>query len=148
MAQSKKAQITLSIPTIDDVTATVDKLREDVEDMGRRAADLLPEAGRKRLDDLLDDVSKRVDGVRGGVEDAIGDIRGTVDDRVAVIRKDVAARRKKTVTTLERETRKQVEKLFKRIQLPVRSDLDTVKRRLTSLERKLDQLVKEHQEAA
>ena len=159
MAKQKTQESSFEIPgwealgtRFEQVTADIN---ETVESLTKRATDLLPEAGRRQLDGALDqvtelreDVTKRFDGVRGDVEERIDDVRGSFDKQIASLRKETDARRKAAVTSVERTARKQAETLFKRLSLPVQSDLNTLKRRLTVIERKIDALAKEGRAAA
>lgn len=69
-------------------------------------------------------------------------MRGTVDKRVNSIRKETASQRRKIFTSVEKQTRKYVEQVFKQFKLPVRGDVDAVKRKLTVLERRIQELEK------
>ena len=107
----------------------------------------MPVAQRKQVDEAIDrladvrgDLNKVVDNWRTDVEKQFKVIRGTVDKRVSTLRKDTDKRRKKAVTGFEKEARKYTSQVFKRLQIPVRSDLNNVKRRLTALERRLTDL--------
>jgi polyhydroxyalkanoate synthesis regulator phasin len=79
--------------------------------------------------------------VRADVEDTVFDFRGTVDKRVKALRKDATQRSEKAFETIEKETRKTFERFFSAIGLPVRSDLDGIKRRVGALERQVEQIV-------
>ena len=69
-------------------------------------------------------------------------VRGTVDKRVSTLRKETEKSRKKVVTSVEKQTRKYIERVFKQFKLPVRGDVDSLKRRLTMLERRIQELEK------
>jgi polyhydroxyalkanoate synthesis regulator phasin len=149
-----RAESTLSIPFIDDIGEVVGKLRKDVEAAveraGKKAVGMLPKSSRKQVDSVID----RIDEVRGGVNKRVdtlsADIRkrfkivqGTIDKRVTSLRKETDTRRKQAVSAIEKEARKRVEVMFKWLSLPVRTDIEAVKRRLTALERRLDAIEKE-----
>jgi 2-succinyl-5-enolpyruvyl-6-hydroxy-3-cyclohexene-1-carboxylate synthase len=109
--------------------------------LGKRAADMLPKSSRRQLDDTVDRLQK----VRKDTEKRLQKARKDLDKQVASVRKDVDKRTRGVVGTIEREARKQIEALYKRLNLPVQSDINSLKRRLTGIERKLDQLLKEQQ---
>ncbi len=145
--KAAKTEITLTLPTLDDLGDQAGKLRKDfekaLEDAGKRAADLLPASGRKRLDEWTKAADKRVAGLRKDVDKRVAALRKDVDKRVDTLRKDAEKRTKSVTDTIEKEARKQLNTMFKRMRLPVRSDIDGLKRRMTSIERKLDQLGKQ-----
>jgi len=142
----------VNIPTIDELTERANRLRKDAEEvalrLGRTARGYLPEQGQRGVDTVIDqvssvsdDISGRVDDLRDDIQGRISGLRKDVDSQVKSLRKQVESRRKKAVTAVERGTRKQVEVIFKRISLPVRGDIDAIKRRMTRIERKLDQVI-------
>lgn len=148
-----KKQTSASIISLDDLRARAEQIRQDVEEaaatIGKRAADYLPETQRKQVDEVIDrlsevrdDLNETVESWRSDVEKQFKVIRGTVDKRVTTIRKQTETRSKKAVTGFEKEARKYTSRVFKRLQIPVRSDLDNVKRRLTAIERRLTALEK------
>jgi len=154
MAGSKSAkQSQAFVPQLGDLMARVEQLRHDVEgvveSLGKRAVNSLPASGRKQVDEVLD----RISSVRGDVNKAVGSwrndlekrfkvVRGTVDKRVSSLRKGTESRSKKAITSVEKQARKYVERAFKQLRLPVRSDVDALKRRLTTLERRIEDLEK------
>ena len=148
---SKQAQA--SVLQLDALRARVDRLRRDVEDavesIGKRAVDRLPAGGRKQINEVIG----RINGVRGGVNEAVDSwradiekrfkvVRGTVDKRVTTIRRRTESRSKKAATSFEKQTRRYIERMFKQLHLPVRSDVDSIKRRLTTIERRIQTLEK------
>jgi BMFP domain-containing protein YqiC len=146
---SKRGQATV-LP-LNDLRARVDQIRKDVEGavetIGKRAVDILPDSQRKQVDGVLDrissvrgDVNKAVEGWRSDVEKRFKVVRGTVDKRVNTLRKETQSRSKQLITSVERETRRYVERVFKQLKLPVRGDVDALKRRLTTLERRIEVL--------
>ena len=152
-ASKARKQTTASIISLDDIRARADQIRHDVEGavetIGKRAADYLPDAQRKQVDEVIDrlsevrdDLNHTIDSWRNDVEKQFKVIRGTVDKRVTTIRKQTESRRKKALTGFEKEARKYTSSMFKRLQIPVRSDLENVKRRLTALERRLTAIEK------
>lgn len=152
-ATKARKRATASIISLDDLRARADQIRHEVEGavetLGKRAADYLPEAQRKQIDEVIDrlsevrdDLNQTIDSWRNDVEKQFRVIRGTVDKRVTTIRKETESRRKKALTGFEKEARKYTARMFKRLQLPVRSDLENVKRRLTALERRLTAIEK------
>ena len=149
---------TLSALSLDGVKAGVDRLRQDVEDtvesIGKRAMEVLPEGQREQVDELMDrlndvrdDMNKTVDTWRTDIERRFDIIRGTVDKRVGQVRKETEVRSKKIVTGLEKDLRVYVNQVFKRLQLPVRSDVSAIKRRLTAIERRLEALEKSREKS-
>lgn len=134
---TQKVETRFAIPTLEDLSRQAESLRSDVEAtalrLGRQARGFLPEQGQRGLDVVINGIT---------------DVRDDATKRVDTLRKDIDTRRKQTVTTVEREARKRVESLYKRVSLPVRGDLDAIKRRITRLERKIDQLLEEKSAAA
>ena len=102
----------------------------------RQAVDSLPESSRKQVDGLLD----RVNAVSGDVNKTVDEWRSDLEKRVTTLRKETESRRKKFVTNFEKQTRRYVERVFKQFKLPVRGDVDSVKRRMTALERRVAEL--------
>jgi ElaB/YqjD/DUF883 family membrane-anchored ribosome-binding protein len=159
MPATKAKKQAQTIISIDEFRNRVGQMRQDVEEavetIGRRAAEYLPETQRQQVDEVIDrftevrdDMNKAVGSWRTDVEKQFGVIRGTVDKRVTAIRKETESRRKKAVTGFEKEARKYTKQVFKRLQLPVRSDLDAIKRRLIALERRLTAIEKSSTKAA
>ncbi|HYB98242.1 MAG TPA: hypothetical protein VEC57_03825 [Candidatus Limnocylindrales bacterium] len=156
MATKKQAT---TIPMMDDLTRRVGRIRKDVERtverVRREATRYLPEQGRRQLDVLVDRVSelsgtvtKTVDNVYADVEVRVSDLRGSVEKQVKALRKDTTSVSQKALTQIEKEARRQIERLLKNLGVLQRSDLDGLKRRISAIERKLDELAKEVQEAA
>ena len=153
---TKRAAKTTTIPTFQDITKQVDRLRKDVEktvektveSVTREAKRYLPAKSRRQINDLIHTVTKTVDNVRTDVEDRVSDIRGTVDKRVKALRKDTTSRSQQALDTLEKETRKQVDRLLKALGVPLRGDIDGIKRRVGAIERKLDELLAGQKKAA
>jgi polyhydroxyalkanoate synthesis regulator phasin len=145
---TKKIETLFAIPTLQDLTTQADNFRSEFEAsaarLGRQARGFLPEQGQRGLDVVVDGITD----VREDTTKRVVALRKELDSRLAGVTKEITARRKKTVTTIERETRKRVESVYKRISLPVRGDLDGIKRRITRLERKIDQLLEEKSKAA
>jgi polyhydroxyalkanoate synthesis regulator phasin len=154
MAKAKKK--TSTIPSFRQIEKQVGRLRKDLEKTAkgvtREAARYIPKRSRRQLNDFVESVndfsetltkqvSKQVRNVRADVEDTVFDFRGTVDKRVKAIRKDATERSEKVLDTIEKETRKRVERFLGAIGLPIRSDLDGIKRRVGALERQVEQLV-------
>jgi len=159
MPASKTKQGPTSALALDDLRARVDRLRRDVEDavetLGKRAVEILPDGRRKQVDDVLDrisavrgDVNKAVDSWRSDIEKRFKVVRGTVDKRVTTLRKETENRSKRLAGSVEKQTRRYVSLLFKRLHLPVRNDIDALKRRIGGLERRLEQLEKSAKRAA
>jgi polyhydroxyalkanoate synthesis regulator phasin len=154
---SKAKKIEVAIPGMADIEKRVVRFRKDVErtvgNVSREAARYLPEGSKRQIDNLFDKVSdlgdsvtktvtRTVRNVRGEVEDTVEELRGTVDKRVKALRKDTTTRGQKALGTIEKEARKQIERLLKTLGVPVRSDLDGIKRRVGALERKIEELLK------
>lgn len=152
----KKATTTTTIPTLGQIEKQMGRLRKDIERTAtrvrREAVSYLPKSSRRQFNEIVDrvgdlggNVSKRVTkavgAVRADVEDSVEDLRGTVDKRVKAIRKDAVEGSQKVLDNLEKEVRKQVESLLRVIGIPARSELDGIKRRVGSLERKVEALV-------
>lgn len=151
--KTKKQQAPTPIFSVDEIRNRVERIRQDVEEavetIGKRAAGYLPETQRKQVDEVIDritevrdDMNKAVDSWRTDIEKQFSVIRGTVDKRVTSIRKQTETRRKKAVSGFEKEARKYTKQVFKTLQLPVRSDVDGIKRRLTALERRITAIEK------
>lgn len=152
-ATKSKKQRTASVTAIEDIRGRVDQLRQDVEDavgtLGKRAVKVLPREQQKVVDDVVDrvagvskDLNKTVDTWKNDVEKRFKVAAKTVDKRVAKIRKETESRSKTLAKSVEKDLRKYVNQAFKRMQLPVRTDLDSVKRRLTAIERRLTAMEK------
>lgn len=142
--------------TLRQIEKQVGRIRKDIERtagrVSREAARYIPTSSRRQINEILDrvndfsgtvskQVTRTVETVRADVEDSVGDLRGTVDKRVKALRKDATETGQKALETLEKETRKQLERVLKAIGLPLRSDLDGIKRRVVALERKLEDLI-------
>lgn len=154
--RARKKATTTTIPTLGQIEKQVGKLRKDLERtatrVGREAVSYLPKSSRRQLNEIVDKVgdlggnvnkrvTKAVNTVRHDVEDTVQDLRGNVDKRVKALRKDVTETSQKAIETVEKEVRKQVESFLKTIGVPVRSDLDGIKRRIGALERKVEAIV-------
>jgi hypothetical protein len=148
-----------SILPLTDIRARVDQLRKEVEGavetLGKRAADILPDSQRKQVDDVIDrinsvryDVNKAVGTWRTDFEKRFKVVRGTVDKRVNSLRKQTQSNGKRLIDGVEKETRRYIERMFKQLKLPVRGDLDALKRRVSALERRLEELEKHDKRAA
>ena len=152
-ATKSKKQRTASVTAIEDIRGRVDQLRQDVEEavgtLGKRAVKVLPREQQKVVDDVVDrvsnvgkDLNKTVDTWRSDLEKRFQAVTKTVDKRVAKIRKETESRSKTFAKNVDKDLRKYVNQAFKRMQLPVRTDLDSVKRRLTAIERRLTAIEK------
>lgn len=154
MARAKKNTSTL--PSFRQIEKRVGRLRKDLERtvdrVGREATRYIPQSSRRQLNELIDnvgdlagDVSKRVtktvETVRADVEDSVFDLRGTVEKRVKALRKDVVDNGQKAIDSVEREARKQAERVLRALGVPLKADVDVVKRRLAALERKVEDLI-------
>ena len=148
---SKKVQA--SVLPIRELRNRVEQLRKDVEGavetISKRAVDILPDSQRKQVDGVLDrlssvrgDVNKAVDAWRSDIEKRFKVVQGTVDTRVTSLRKETQSRGRRLVDTLEKETRRYVERAYKQLKLPVRGDLDALKKRVSALERRLEEIEK------
>jgi len=148
---SKRGQA--SVLAFPDLRARVQRLRKDVEDavetIGKRAVEILPDSQRKQVDEVIDrinsvrgDVNKTVGGWRTDLDKRFKVVRGTVDKRISVLRKQTQTGGKGLIDGVEKEARKYVERMFKQLKLPVRGDLDALKRRVSALERRLEEIEK------
>ena len=148
---SKKTQP--SVLPLKEIRQRVERIRKDVEGavetIGKRAAEILPDQQRKQVDEVVErinsvrsDVNKAVESWRADLEKSFKVVRGTVDKRITTLRKETQSRSQTLVGTVEKETRKYVERVFRQFKLPVRSDLDGLRRRLNALERRIDELEK------
>lgn len=160
MATKTKKKSTSAIPSLSQIEKRVEKqvrrlqkdLRRNVKRASREASKYIPKSSRRQIGDIVDrvndfgdsvtkTVNKTVKAVRSDVEDSFEDLRGTVDKRVSAIRKEATDTSRKAIESFEKETRKQFERLFSTIGLPVRSDIDSIRRRVGALERQVEQLV-------
>lgn len=156
MASRAKKKPTSTIPTFRQIEKQVGRLRKDLERtvdrVSREAVRYLPTSSRRQLNEILDKVgdlggtvsktvTKTVKTVRADVEDSVGDLAGTVDKRVKALRKDAVQTSQKAIQTIEKETRKQLDRLLKAVGLPLRSDVDGIKRRVGVLERRIEDLI-------
>lgn len=159
MAKKKTRKATSKVTPIGEVRTRVNRLREDVEEVvgtiRKRAIRALPVSQRKQVDEVIDrisavsqDVNKTVDGLRSDIEKQYRMIRGTVDKRVSKIRKQTRSRSKSLLGGFESDLRKYVDGVFRRLQLPVHGDIETIKRRLNSIERRLSSLERSESRAA
>ena len=151
--KSKKKQRSASVTAIEDIRGRVEQLRQDVEGavgtLGKRAVKVLPREQQKVVDDVVDrvtavrkDLNSTVDTWRSDVEKRFKVAAGTVDKRVNALRKETESRSKSLVKNVEKDFRKYVNQAFKRMQLPVRTDLVSIKGRLTAIERRLTAMEK------
>jgi polyhydroxyalkanoate synthesis regulator phasin len=145
--------------SLDDLRKRADRVRKDLEDtvesLGKRAAGFLPASQRKQVDEVLDrlsevrgDLNKTVEAWRKDFDKQFKVMRGTVDKRVTKLRKQTEKRGQKAISEIEKEARKYTARAFKRLQIPVRSDIESIKRRLTALERRLTAIEKHDKKAA
>jgi len=140
-----------------NVTNTVDRVRGEVEGaaerFGRRAVSMLPEQQQDQVDKVVDkmvdsigevreDLNGRVDELREQIEERLGDARTQLDKRVTGLRKQTNGRRRELTSSVQKEAGKMATRLAKWLKLPVRGDVDSVKRRLTAIERRIDTLEK------
>ena len=147
---------TSTIPSFRQLEKQVGRLRKDIERtvdrVSREATRYIPTSSRRQLNEIIDNVgdlagnvskrvTKTVNTVRADVEDSVFDLRGTVDKRVKALRKDAVETSEKVVETVEKEARKQLDRLFKAVGVPLKGDIDVIKRRIAALERKLDDLI-------
>jgi polyhydroxyalkanoate synthesis regulator phasin len=154
MARAKKN--TSTIPSFGQIEKQVGRLRKDLERtvdrVGRQATRYIPKSSRRQINEIIDNVgdlagnvskrvTKTVETVRADVEDSVFDLRGTVDKRVKALRKDAVDRSEKAVETVEREARKQLERVLRVLGVAQKADVDGVKKRLTALERKVEDLI-------
>jgi BMFP domain-containing protein YqiC len=148
---SKKTQA--SVLPLNEIRQRVGRIRKDVEGavetIGKRAVDILPRQQRKQVDEVLDrinsvrgDMNKAVESWRADLEKSFKVVRGTVDKRILALRKETQSRSQTLAGTVEKETRKYVERVFKQLRLPVRGDVDGLRRRLNALERRVQELEK------
>jgi uncharacterized coiled-coil DUF342 family protein len=149
MAKAKKQPT----PLFGNVTNTVDRVRGEVEGaaerFGRRAVSMLTEQQQDQVDKVIDsigevreDLNGRVDELREQIEERLDDVRTQLDKRVTGLRKETNGRRRELTSSAQKEARKLATRLAKWLKLPVRGDVDSVKRRLTAIERRIDSLEK------
>jgi len=149
MAKAKKQPT----PLFGNVTNTVDRVRGEVEGaaerFGRRAVSMLTEQQQDQVDKVIDsigevreDLNGRVDELREQIEERLDDVRAQLDKRVTGLRKETNGRRRELTSSAQKEARKLATRLAKWLKLPVRGDVDSVKRRLTAIERRIDSLEK------
>ncbi len=140
-------------PLFGNVTNTVDRVRGEVEGaaerFGRRAVSMLTEQQQDQVDKVIDsigevreDLNGRVDELREQIEERLDDVRTQLDKRVTGLRKETNGRRRELTSSAQKEARKLATRLAKWLKLPVRGDVDSVKRRLTAIERRIDSLEK------
>ncbi len=157
--RTRKQPAAPTLLAVDELRARVDRLRHEVEDVvgtiGKRAVGVLPAGQREQVDDVLGrlnsvrgEVNRTVDSWRSDLEKRFKVIQGTVDKRVSTLRKETQSRSKKLSSGIEKDVRKYVAQIFKRLQLPVRTDIDSLKRRLTAIERRISELEKSEKRAA
>ncbi len=149
MAKAKKQPT----PLFGNVTNTVDRVRGEVEGaaerFGRRAVSMLTEQQQDQVDKVIDsigevreDLNGRVDELREQIEERLDDVRTQLDKRVTGLRKETNGRRRELTSSAQKEAGKLATRLAKWLKLPVRGDVDSVKRRLTAIERRIDSLEK------
>ena len=159
MPKKKSRKGAARVATVTDIRSRVDRIRQDVEEavdtLRKRAVRALPATQRKQVDEVFDritsvshDVNKTVGHWRADIEKRFRVIRGTVDKRVNTIRKRTSTQGRSLVSNLEGDVRKAVNGFFRRLQLPVNGDIETIKRRLALIERRLSALEKAEQRAA
>lgn len=159
MAKRKTRKSAAKVTSIDEVRTRVEKLRNEVEEavgsIRKRAVKALPRSQRKQVDDVLDrisavghDVNKTVGHWRADLEKQFRVLRGTVDKRVTTLRKQTEKQSRRVFAGVEADLRKYADTLFRRLQLPVHGDIDSIKRRLTSIERRLAAIEKGESRAA
>jgi uncharacterized coiled-coil DUF342 family protein len=140
-------------PIFGNVTNTVDRVRDEVEGaaerFGRRAVSMLTEQQQDQVDKVIDgigevreDLNGRVDELREQIEERLGDVRTQLDKRVTGLRKQTNGRRRELTSTAQKEAGKLAARLAKWLKLPGRGDVDSVKRRLTAIERRIEALEK------
>jgi uncharacterized coiled-coil DUF342 family protein len=114
---------------------------------------MLPEQQQDQVDKVVDklidsigevreELNGRVDELREQIEERLGDARTQLDKRVTGLRKQTNGRRRELTSTAQKEAGKLATRLAKWLKLPVRGDVDSVKRRLTAIERRIDTLEK------
>jgi len=142
-----------SVLQLGELRARVDRLRREMEDavesIGKRAVERLPVRGRRQVDEVLDristvrgDVNKTVDAWRLDLEKRFRVVRGTVDKRVSTLRKETRSRSRRLVAMMEKRSRRYIDLMVRQLRLPMRADIDAVKRRLGALERRIEDLEK------
>lgn len=154
--KARKKATNTNTPTFGQLEKQVGRLRKDIERtvdrVGREAGRYIPKSSQRQFNDLVGKVgdlsgtvtkrvTKAVNTVRADVEDTVEDLRGTTVNRVNALRKDVTDSGQRALENVEKEIRKQFEGLLKALGVPMRSDLDGVKRRVGALERKIEALV-------
>ena len=159
MAKRRTTKSAARSASITDIRSRVDRIRHDVEEavgtLRKRAVRALPVTQRKQVDEVFDrltsvsqDVNKTVGHWRADLEKRFRVIRGTVDKRVNTIRKRTRSQSRTLVNGLEGDVRKYVDGIFRRLQIPVFGDIETIKRRLSMIERRLASLEKGERRAA
>ncbi len=157
--RTRKQSAAPTLLAVDDLRGRVERLRHEVEEavgtLGKRAVGVLPVEQQEQVDGVLGrlssvrgEMNRTVDSWRSDIERRFKVIQGTVDKRVSTIRKETQSRSKKLSSSIEKDVRKYVVQIFKRLQLPVRTDIDLVKRRLTAIERRISELEKSDKRAA
>jgi len=155
----KTRKSTAKVTSLHEVRSRVGQIRQDVEEvvgnLRERAVRALPAGQRKQVDEVFDritsvghDVNKTVGSWRADLEKQFRTIRGTVDKRVTTIRKKTESRSKTLLASVEEDVRKYVDGVLKRLQVPVHSDIDGIKRRLGAIERRLAAVEKHESRAA
>ncbi|MGH7819959.1 MAG: phasin family protein [Candidatus Binatia bacterium] len=93
--------------------------------MRKEAVNLVPKEQRKRLEDLVAQATR---------------IRNDVQKRAEKALKDLESRAEKLFRQLEARAEKRIEPLVRRLNVPSRSEIDSLARRVSSLERRLDEI--------
>ena len=159
MAKRKSTKGAGRSASIVDIRSRVDRIRHDVEEavgtLRKRAVGALPPQQRKQVDEVFDrltsvshDVNKTVGHWRADLEKRVRVIRGTVDKRVNTLRKRTRAQGRTLVNGLEGDVQKYVAGIFRRLQIPALGDVESIKRRLSLIERRLAALEKGERRAA
>ena len=159
MAKRKGTKSAGRSASIVDIRSRVDRIRHDVEEavgtLRKRAVRALPPQQRKQVDEVFDrltsvshDVNKTVGHWRADLEKRVRVIRGTVDKRVNTLRKRTRAQGRTLVNGLEGDVQKYVAGIFRRLQIPALGDVESIKRRLSLIERRLAALEKGERRAA
>ena len=159
MAKKRSRKHGARVASVTDIRSRVDRIRQDVEEavdtLRKRAVRVLPPTQRKQVDEVFDritsvshDVNKTVGHWRADLEKRFRVIRGTVDKRVSTLRRRTSTQGRSLVSTIESDVRKAVDGVFRRFQLPVHADIETIKRRLALIERRLAALEKHDRRAA
>ncbi len=159
MPKKRSRKAGARVATVTDIRSRVDRIRQDVEKtvdtIRKRAVSALPATQRKQVDEVFDritsvsqDVNKTVGHWRADLEKRLRGLRGKVDKRVNTLRKRTRAQSRSLVSNLEGDVRKVVDGFFHRLPLPVNGDIESIKRRLSVIERRIAALEKGDRRAA